>query len=381
VTPRRPTIREVAAAAGVSVGTVSNVLNGRPAVRAATRAAVEAAVARLGYRPDPAARRLIARRGRTAPAADPATPRLACVGYVCADTRVDVAVLPHRDDRALAGAIEQRLGGRAANVAATAAGFGAPLPIAAELLSVVGDDGDSDWAAATLAERGVVLATASHVPGARLSRCIILVEPNGHRTILNEALQVAADRFRAWLATAGGGTAPRMAYVQADQLAELWPVIATEADATERFATHLVGRDVERLGRDTIRALVARFDLVVFARGAARAFTGAVGGDDALAPALAAAVADAPGRAALTLGPEGAVLIEGGAVVAREPGPAVAPVDTTGAGDVFTAALIAAGLHGYAAPGTLRFAVTAAGLSIRSKGAQDHGLTAVDILV
>jgi sugar/nucleoside kinase (ribokinase family) len=379
VTPRRPTIREVAAEAGVSVGTVSNVLNGRRAVRAATRAAVEAAVARLGYRPDPAARRLIARRGRAAPATDPRAPRLACVGYVCADHRVEVDVLPHRDDRALAGAIEQRLGGRAANVAVTAAGFGAPLPVAAALLSVVGDDADSDWATATLAERGVVLAPESQVAGARLSRCIILVEPTGHRTIVNEALQVSAARFRRWLAA--GPPAPRMVYVQADQLAELWPVIAADAAPSDRFATHLVGGDVDRLGRDAIAPLLRRFELVVFARSAARALTGAVGGDDALARALAAAVADVPGRVALTLGPEGAVLIEGGTVVARAPGPAVAPVDTTGAGDVFTAALIAARLHGYAAPGALRLACAAAGRAIATKGAQDHGLTAADLLV
>lgn len=56
-------LRSVAARAGVSVRTVSNVVNDFPHVAPATRAAVQAAIAELGYRPNLAARQL--RRGRT----------------------------------------------------------------------------------------------------------------------------------------------------------------------------------------------------------------------------------------------------------------------------------------------------------------------------
>ncbi|GGV73549.1 MULTISPECIES: LacI family DNA-binding transcriptional regulator [Streptomyces] len=59
---RRPTLEEVAARAGVGRGTVSRVINGSPRVSAATRAAVEAAVAELGYVPNTAARALAANR-------------------------------------------------------------------------------------------------------------------------------------------------------------------------------------------------------------------------------------------------------------------------------------------------------------------------------
>lgn len=61
--PPRPTIGDVAQAAGVSTGTVSRVLNERPGVSPATKAAVLAVVARLGYRPDSAARQLSGGRG------------------------------------------------------------------------------------------------------------------------------------------------------------------------------------------------------------------------------------------------------------------------------------------------------------------------------
>ncbi|MFF2389166.1 LacI family DNA-binding transcriptional regulator [Agromyces sp. NPDC058104] len=53
-----PTLRDVAAIAGVSYRTVSNVINGRVPVSGPTRERVEAAIAELGYRPQLAARQL-----------------------------------------------------------------------------------------------------------------------------------------------------------------------------------------------------------------------------------------------------------------------------------------------------------------------------------
>jgi DNA-binding LacI/PurR family transcriptional regulator len=57
------TLREVAEAAGVSIKTVSNVINGYPYISKSTREAVEAAVEELGYQPNLSARGL--RSGRT----------------------------------------------------------------------------------------------------------------------------------------------------------------------------------------------------------------------------------------------------------------------------------------------------------------------------
>ncbi|WP_411077530.1 LacI family DNA-binding transcriptional regulator [Streptomyces sp. cmx-10-25] len=58
----RPTLEEVAARAGVGRGTVSRVVNGSPKVSEQTRAAVERAVAELGYVPNRAARALAGSR-------------------------------------------------------------------------------------------------------------------------------------------------------------------------------------------------------------------------------------------------------------------------------------------------------------------------------
>ena len=49
---RRATVHDVARAAGVSLATVDRVLNGRPGVRAATAAKVEAAIASIGFQRD-----------------------------------------------------------------------------------------------------------------------------------------------------------------------------------------------------------------------------------------------------------------------------------------------------------------------------------------
>ena len=57
--PRRPpTLRDVAEVAGVSIKTVSNVVNDYPHVRASTRERVREAILTVGYRPQAAAQQL-----------------------------------------------------------------------------------------------------------------------------------------------------------------------------------------------------------------------------------------------------------------------------------------------------------------------------------
>jgi LacI family transcriptional regulator len=59
------TIREIAQMCGVSMQTVSRVINNRPDVAPATRAAVEAAIAAIGFKPSAVARSLVQRRSQT----------------------------------------------------------------------------------------------------------------------------------------------------------------------------------------------------------------------------------------------------------------------------------------------------------------------------
>ena len=60
--PEKTTIRDVALAAGVGVGTISRVLNASPDVSRETRARVLGTIRRLGFRPNAQARRILKRR-------------------------------------------------------------------------------------------------------------------------------------------------------------------------------------------------------------------------------------------------------------------------------------------------------------------------------
>jgi LacI family transcriptional regulator len=80
----RATIDDVAALAGVSIKTVSRVVNNEPNVRAATRAKVERAIAELSYRPNLSARNLASQRARliTLIYDDPSAYEIPSAGYV-----------------------------------------------------------------------------------------------------------------------------------------------------------------------------------------------------------------------------------------------------------------------------------------------------------
>src|SRR3954469_7712766 len=60
--PSQPTLEQVALVAGVSRATASRVINGSPRVSAPAKAAVDSAVADLGYVPNRAARQLVTKR-------------------------------------------------------------------------------------------------------------------------------------------------------------------------------------------------------------------------------------------------------------------------------------------------------------------------------
>ncbi|MBM7785150.1 LacI family DNA-binding transcriptional regulator [Tenggerimyces flavus] len=91
---RVATIRDVAAKAGVSVGTASKALNGRGQLKAATRARVAAAAQELGFRPNDLARGLLAGRTFT-------------VGLITSDSfgRFSIPVLLGAEDALSAGQV------------------------------------------------------------------------------------------------------------------------------------------------------------------------------------------------------------------------------------------------------------------------------------
>lgn len=80
----RPTIDDVASLAGVSIKTVSRVVNREPNVREATREKVENAIAKLDYSPNPSARNLASHRARLIVLVydDPSAYEVPSAGYI-----------------------------------------------------------------------------------------------------------------------------------------------------------------------------------------------------------------------------------------------------------------------------------------------------------
>jgi ribokinase len=91
------------------------------------------------------------------------------------------------------------------------------------------------------------------------------------------------------------------------------------------------------------------------------------------------ALGERGGLVCLTLGSEGAVLLEDGAEVARAEPPPVDAVDGTAAGDAFTACLVVSILEGRPRDEALRRACAAGALAASRFGAQTSLPTAAEV--
>lgn len=91
------------------------------------------------------------------------------------------------------------------------------------------------------------------------------------------------------------------------------------------------------------------------------------------------ALPSTPRVTALTLGAEGAVLLESGEEVARATPPKVQAVDGTGAGDAFTACLVVSVLEGRDGEEALRRACAAGAIAASRPGAQPSLPTAAEV--
>ena len=91
------------------------------------------------------------------------------------------------------------------------------------------------------------------------------------------------------------------------------------------------------------------------------------------------ALPETPRLTALTLGEEGAVLLEDGEEIARASAPRVVAVDGTAAGDAFTAALVVSLLEGRSREEALRRACVAGAIAASREGAQPSLPTAAEV--
>ncbi|BFV59470.1 PfkB family carbohydrate kinase [Kitasatospora sp. CMC57] len=249
----------------------------------------------------------------------------------------DRPLAPHTDTAARIAVLP---GGSAANSAAWAAHSGAEV----RLLSRVGTD-SADWHRAELLGAGV---RPHLVVDPQLSTAVVicLVDAEAERTFVTDSGAAARLGPADWDPALLDGVARLhlSGYLyfadQGRKLAEL-AVAAADARGVPVSVDPASTGFIERLGVATFRAAIEGAGLLLPNLAEARLLAGT---DD---PAAAAELLSAAhGEAVVKLGPQGALAARAGKVVARIPAAPCVPVDSTGAGDAFTGAFLAARLRG-----------------------------------
>jgi len=296
------------------------------------------------------------------------------VGSVNADLVVSVARLPQAGETVSGGTFARFGGGKGANQAVAAARAGARVT----MIGAVGADDFGDEALRELAAEGVDVSAVARLDGVATGVATIVVDARGENQIAvasgaNAAL--AGDAVASALARLAGGSSPRGA-----------PCGAPSGGASASRGVVLLGHEVPPAAVEAgIRGARAADRLVVLNPAPARELPDDLQGviltpnaDEARAlagerepEAAARTLAARTGAPVLvTLGQEGALLVDGDAIE-RLPAPAVDVIDTTGAGDAVNGALAAELAAGRPLRDAARFAMAAAALSTRAAGARD----------
>ena len=263
--------------------------------------------------------------------------RFTVVGSINLDLVVEAERLP-RPGETVSGARFSRVpGGKGANQAVAAARLGAEVA----LVGCVGRDEVADEATVALREAGVEEQWIAK--DAPTGIALITVDAAGETTIV----------------VAPGANA------------ELWPDDLSLGDADAVLCQQEIPAETVA----HVAELAPRFFL-----NAAPARAGAPEAELTVVNRLELeALGERRGLVCLTLGAEGAVLLEDGEEVARAEPPAVEAVDGTAAGDAFTACLVVSLLEGRPREQSLRRACVAGALAASRFGAQTSLPTAEEV--
>jgi len=263
-------------------------------------------------------------------------PELTVVGSANLDLVARSARLPRAGETLTGATFARHPGGKGANQAVAAARLGAQV----RFVGGVGDDDFAEPALAGLREAEVELELSrSGATGVAL----ILVDEAGENVI------VVAPGANAELgAVETGGNVLCQLEIPVE-------TVASAARSADRF--FLNAAPAKALPPEVIRAaeivVVNRYELE--------------------------ALSETPHLTALTLGEEGAALLEDGTEIARAQAPRVQALDGTGAGDAFTACLVVSHLEGREVEDSLRRACAAGAFAASRPGAQPSFPTAVEL--
>ena len=266
-------------------------------------------------------------------------PRLAVVGSINLDLVAQAERLPRPGETVTGATFSRFAGGKGANQAVAAARLGAVVA----LIGCVGRDGFADEALAGLRAAGVDIGGVRRVD-APTGVALITVDAAGENEI------VVAPGANLELRP-GDVALPEVDGVLCQQ--------EIPAAAVERAAELARGRFY--LNAAPARHETPEADVTIVNRYELEALSGW------------------RGLVCLTLGAEGAVLLEEGEEVARAEPPRVAAVDGTAAGDAFAACLVVSLLEGRPREKALRRACAAGALAASRLGAQASLPTAAEV--
>jgi ribokinase len=266
-------------------------------------------------------------------------PRIAVVGSINLDLVARCERLPRPGETLTDATFERVPGGKGANQALAAARLGAEV----RLVGAVGLDPFADEALALLREGGVDLDIGWYDEPTGVA--LILVDAHGE----NQIVVAPGANQRVEPDEVGGVDAV---------LCQLEIPLGTVTAAARGARFFCLNAAPARPLPDE---LLAEVDLLVVNRYELET------------------VGDHAGLTALTLGAEGAVLLEDGEEVARAEPPAVDAVDGTAAGDSFTACLLVSLLEGRPRDEALARACAAGALAASRPGAQPSLPTAAEV--
>ncbi|MGW1200511.1 ribokinase [Streptomyces sp. NPDC002536] len=282
------------------------------------------------------------------------------IGSANADLTVRVDRRPGPGETVPGTDLVESAGGKGANQAAAAARLGARTA----LLAKVGDDAFGELLLDAQRAAGTELRHVLVEPGARTGTAMIVVGPDGDNQI------VVSPGANARL-SATDVRAARDVVAAARVVSLQWEVPEETVAAAVAVAGETGARVVLNPSPvpDALRAeLLAAADPLVVNEHEAQRLSGVSGGDpEEWARALRARGARS---VAVTLGGEGALVLDGDGAAVRIPGVKVDVVDTTGAGDAFTGALAARLARGTSLEEAARFAVRVGAVSVTRAGAQ-----------
>ncbi|WP_248499490.1 ribokinase [Tomitella gaofuii] len=289
------------------------------------------------------------------------------VGSANLDTTAHVPRLPAPGETVLGGDTGESVGGKGANQAVAAARLGRSVA----LVGRVGDDPAGRRIREALTAQGVRVDHLGSTAGSGSGAALIVVDESGENMI------VVAPGANSSLSTAHVRGARELLARAAAVVCQL----EIPEDAVAEAVRQAGGRVI--LNPSPVRPVppevMARVDVLIVNRSELGAIAGAPEPrtvDDAAA--LAAGV-DGPRAVVVTLGADGALLVDGGTRVHVPAVRVPTVVDPTGAGDTFCGALTDALVRGEALEDAVRWAVRAAAIAVTGAGAQSAMPTAAQL--